>query len=85
MDYFNSRDSYALQLKDSQMIDNELKLQCARYGVPYISFYDAFRKAFAELHQPLHGFSNTSLGVGHINKLGHATVAHSLANWIPYK
>lgn len=85
MDYFNATDSHAPQVKESQIMDNELKFQCARYGVPYISFYDAFQKAFAETHQPLHGFSNTSLGVGHINKLGHATIALSLANWIPYK
>jgi hypothetical protein len=83
MDYFNATESTVFQMNESQIMDDELKFQCKRYGVPYISFYHAFRKAFAETHQPLHGFSNTSLGVGHINKLGHATIAQSLANWIP--
>jgi lysophospholipase L1-like esterase len=43
---------------------------------------DAFRAEFARTGQPLHGFSNSVLGSGHINVSGHRVVGERLARAI---
>jgi hypothetical protein len=40
---------------------------------------DRFKAEFARTGQPLHGFSNSVLGSGHINAAGHRMLGEELA------
>lgn len=43
---------------------------------------DDFEKMFYEENHVPHGFSTGQIGVGHINKYGHAVIAESLYRYI---
>jgi hypothetical protein len=54
----------------------------ARNGVTLVDPLDEFRAEFARTGQPLHGFSNSVMGSGHLNVVGHRVVGERLARAI---
>jgi lysophospholipase L1-like esterase len=54
----------------------------ARNHVMLVDPYVAFRAEFACTGQPLHGFANSVLGSGHINRAGHRVIGEELARAI---
>lgn len=51
---------------------------CHRNGIDFIDMRDEFSKKYCETNKLPHGFSNTAIGVGHLNKYGHETIANVL-------
>ena len=43
---------------------------------------DSFRDLYATEHHLAHGFINTAVGSGHLNKYGHRVIAEKLAEVI---
>jgi len=52
----------------------------ARAGIPIVDPTDAMLAEFARTREPLHGFANTTIGTGHLNRRGHAVLARVLAD-----
>ena len=51
---------------------------CKSNNIEYIDMYDAYTEAYNKTDRLMHGFSNTTLGKGHLNKYGHQIVANIL-------
>ncbi len=54
-----------------------LKL-CQKYDIVFLDMTDAFTDYYNKENCLLQGFSNTGVGVGHINKYGHFVIAEEL-------
>lgn len=52
---------------------------CAEKGLVFVDMTDGFRELYSEEHMPVHGFCNTLLPTGHLNKYGHRVLAEKLA------
>ncbi len=55
---------------------------CKKYNVGFVDMYESFEDYYDENKALLQGFSNTGIGVGHINKHGHAVIADELHAYI---
>lgn len=58
------------------------KRNAKKYNVGFVDMTNDFEKMFYEEHHLPHGFSTGQIGVGHINKYGHAVIAESLYRYI---
>jgi hypothetical protein len=54
----------------------------ARNHVTLVDVFEPFCAEFARTGQPLHGFPNSTMGMGHINATGHRVVGEQLARAI---
>lgn len=52
---------------------------CAEQGVLFVDMTDDFRALYEEKHILAHGFANSGVGAGHLNKYGHEAIAARLA------
>ncbi len=52
---------------------------CGNNGVMFVDMYDDFREIYESDHVLAHGFSNTAIGTGHLNEVGHNLMAKRLA------
>ena len=59
-----------------------LKQACSEYGVIFLDLTDAFMNGYTEGNILPHGFANTEIGAGHINRNGHRIAAESLYDMI---
>jgi hypothetical protein len=50
-----------------------------RHGIRIVDLTDVYLEEFRRTGQPCHGFSNTTIGTGHINARGHALAGTRLA------
>jgi hypothetical protein len=73
VDYFDSpaRVSYPLRRAWFQEL-------AAQRGLSLVDPSDAFLESYRATGEPLHGFSNTQPGQGHVNARGHALMANEL-------
>lgn len=55
------------------------KTVCESNGIVFIDMSDSFRTLYENSNVLAHGFLNTAVGVGHLNKYGHNIVAEKLA------
>lgn len=55
---------------------------CQEQGILFLDMTDIFVQKYEENHILPHGFTNTHVGAGHLNKHGHEMIAKSLANVI---
>ena len=55
---------------------------CLNNGIGYLDMYDAYSEMYNEMHCLPHGFSNTAVGTGHLNKFGHKSIANELYKYI---
>lgn len=67
------------EIKDEVIIFESI---CEKYDIGFIDLYDSFADYYEENDTLLQGFSNTKVGVGHINKYGHAVIADELYAYI---
>lgn len=51
---------------------------CEDNNIIFIDMYDAFAESYNETYHLPHGFSNTAVGEGHLNKYGHEVIAREL-------
>lgn len=52
---------------------------CEDNGILFIDMTEEFRKLYEEEHILAHGFINTAVGKGHLNRYGHEAIAERLA------
>lgn len=55
---------------------------CADEGIVFVDMTDDFVSLYKEKHVLAHGFVNTGVGVGHLNRYGHEVIAERLAQVI---
>lgn len=67
--------------KDNELLGMYSEL-CEKNGIKFLDMTQRFEKEYEEKHILPHGFSNTSVGSGHLNKNGHAMIAESLCELI---
>jgi hypothetical protein len=58
------------------------KTACDANGVHFLDMAEPFMRSYNERHILPHGFWNTHVGEGHLNKNGHRIIAAELYNWI---
>lgn len=52
---------------------------CESLGIVFLDMSDSFYDLYKKEKKLAHGFPNTAVGVGHLNKYGHEIIAESLA------
>ena len=55
---------------------------CERKGILFVDMSDDFNQLYHEKHVLAHGFINTAVGTGHLNKYGHQVIAQRIAKVI---
>lgn len=55
---------------------------CEENNITFLDMTDYFETLYNEQHILAHGFANTAVGYGHLNKYGHALIAQELAKVI---
>lgn len=55
---------------------------CADNGIEILDMHNAFAENYNKTHRLPHGFSNTAVGEGHLNKYGHEVIANELYEFI---
>ena len=58
---------------------------CSRNDVVFLDMTDNFIRNYTENHVLPHGFSNSSVGYGHLNKYGHEMIANSVCDFVEGK
>lgn len=58
--------------------ENTFSELCAENGVYFLDMRDRFQREYDENHILPYGFSNTSVGSGHLNRYGHEMMAEEL-------
>ena len=51
---------------------------CDEYGITFLDMTERFRLEYETKHILPHGFFNSSIGSGHLNKYGHEMIADEL-------
>lgn len=52
--------------------------ECINQKITFVDMTPEFEKLYSEKHIMAHGFSNTAVGVGHMNKYAHKAIAEKL-------
>ena len=55
---------------------------CEANNITFLDMTESFESLYNEQHILAHGFANTAVGYGHLNKYGHAIIAEELAKVI---
>lgn len=55
---------------------------CEANNILFIDMTESYKELYEEENRLAHGFSNTAVGVGHLNKYGHKMIADTLAQLI---
>ena len=72
-----------LILSDESKFYNELFANtCKNNNIIFVDVTDAMCELYSNKHKLIHGFWNTAVGVGHLNKYGHEVIAKRLAEVI---
>lgn len=69
-------------LDTDQDIIDQFKRSCDNNGILFLDMSDRFIKEYERSHILPHGFSNSPVGKGHLNKYGHAMIAEELYKMI---
>lgn len=66
---------------DKISIENKIELNeiCNKEGIKFIDTSDDLNSLYKNEFKLTHGFINTKIGVGHLNKFGHKVIAEHLA------
>lgn len=51
---------------------------CNEYGIKFVDMTYIFQNDYYTNHRLAHGFSNTGIGIGHLNSIGHKLIADEL-------
>lgn len=71
LDYFHTDEDIAL-----------FSEACAANNIIFLDMTSDFKKMYEEERILAHGFSNTGVGIGHLNKYGHKVIAEKLVEVI---
>ncbi len=59
-----------------------LQSTCQKYGVEFITAQEAYEDMYRQTNHLPHGFVNTAVGTGHMNRYGHACIADVLFDYV---
>lgn len=62
--------------------DRRIQSVCALADIPVLALAPAMQARVEDSGEYLHGFENTTLGLGHWNEAGHAVAAGLISEWI---
>ena len=68
-----------------EVISEELALladTCEKYGIVFLNAGSTYEQMYRNTHQLPHGFVNTAVGTGHLNKYGHRCIADLLFDYV---
>ena len=68
----------SLLLPDNLELREEFSSLCAKNGITFLDMTDRFQYEYDTNHILPHGFINSSVGSGHLNKYGHGMIADEL-------
>lgn len=71
-----------LQYGYSQENRDKFVSLCEEKGISFLNMTEAFDILYEKEHILAHGFSNSEIGEGHLNRYGHAVIAEIIANKI---
>ncbi len=74
-----------LHFSTNQKYYDVYKKICESYGIIFVDMSTSFQSLYKDEKVLAHGFSNTAVGTGHLNKYGHKAVAATLAAEISKK
>lgn len=75
------QDGKLIDATNSQYME-AFKSACDENGITFINMADEFQELYNEKHILSHGFFNTAVGSGHLNRYGHEIIARSLSEII---
>lgn len=75
-------DGNCVMLPEEQRAREQFAEICDEQGIIFVDMTDDFLSLYEEKHVLTHGFVNTKLGAGHLNKYGHEACAKALAETI---
>lgn len=58
------------------------RISCEKNDIKFIDMTDSFIELYEEEHKMPHGFANTAVGSGHLNKYGHRVIAKEIAKYV---
>lgn len=70
--------AYSHSNKDIEIFEQE----CKKQDIIFCDLTDEFTELYDEKNVLAHGFSNTSVGSGHLNKYGHKVIAEAIVSKI---
>ncbi len=79
-EYLNKEGEQVFQTNEKYL--EVYKETCESLGIVFVDMTDSFESLFNEENTLAHGFSNTGVGLGHLNKNGHRVVALRLVEEI---
>lgn len=74
-----------LRFSTNQKYYDVYKNTCESLGIVFVDMSTSFKSLYKNERVLAHGFSNTAVGTGHLNKYGHKAVAVALAEMINKK
>ncbi len=76
-------DYYGKVIEQPYSAEQEIfKAACEKYDVEFIDMFTEFEESYNQTRVMPHGFSNTTVGEGHINESGHRCIAKKLYSTI---
>lgn len=78
------RQHIAAECEISDFFYSQQRIQdaCSSADAPFYPLASALQEEAVSTGNPLHGFPDSGMGVGHWNELGHRTATRILANWL---
>lgn len=55
-----------------------LQKTCEKYSIKFVNMHGPYSEYYKETYRLPHGFSNTAVGTGHINRYGHQVMAQTV-------
>ena len=55
---------------------------CKKYDIVFINAGSSYEQMYSKTYQLPHGFMNTAVGTGHLNKYGHSCIADILFDYV---
>jgi len=68
-----------LEMNEREKLFEEL---CGEYGIGFINMFSYFEQRYNATYELPHGFTNSHVGVGHINAAGHTCIANAIFDYV---
>ena len=70
---------------DNQQALGLFKITCENNNIEFVDMTEDFKALYENEHILAHGFTNTAVGEGHLNRYGHATIAARISEVVKEK
>ena len=80
--FYEAEGSWHLAIDDAPGAAENFRTLCEAHGLQVVDMSERFLTEYEIRHVLPHGFTNTAVGAGHLNKEGHAMIADELLRFI---